>query len=65
MARFHKPDLVLITSLIALCLFGLVMLFSASSVTAFQRFGESTYLFKQQLISFLVGVVAFFFPLSD
>lgn len=61
MARSHQPDLLFIASLTALCLFGLLMLFSASAVSSFQKFGDSTYLFKQQSVSFLIGIAAFLF----
>lgn len=60
MRRAGHADSLYLGSLAFLVLFGLLMLFSASSVTSYERFGESTYLFKQQFFSFLVGGVAFF-----
>lgn len=46
-----------------LVVFGLVMLSSASSVLGFQRFGDSNYYLKKQVISALIGLVGFFVAL--
>jgi cell division protein FtsW len=43
--------------------FGLIMLSSASTVSSFQRFDDPNYLLKRQFVSFLVGLVAFFFTI--
>lgn len=57
----HQPDYFLITIIALIVIFGLVMLSSASSVTAFQKFGDANYYLKKQLISFVLGIFAFFF----
>lgn len=57
----HQPDFILIGALGLIIVFGLMMLSSASSVEAYQKFGDSYYFFKHQLINgFLPGLVAFF-----
>src|SRR3989344_2090273 len=57
----HAPDYVLIGTLALIVLFGLMMLSSASSVIAFQKFGDSYYFFKNQLLKgILPGLVAFY-----
>ena len=58
----HAPDYVLIGTLALIILFGLMMLSSASSVQAFQKFGDSYYFFKNQLLRGLIpGLIAFYF----
>ena len=57
----HAPDYSLITITLVLLLFGLLMLMSASSVTSYQKFGSSYYLFWHQIISgFLPGIIIFY-----
>ncbi len=56
----HKPDLILLAILAGIVLFGLIMLSSASSVTAFQQYGDTNELVKRQIISALVGFAAMF-----
>ncbi|MDP2586510.1 MAG: putative lipid II flippase FtsW [Candidatus Komeilibacteria bacterium] len=57
----HQPDFILIGALGMIIVFGLMMLSSASSVEAYQKFGDSYYFFKHQLTNgFLPGLVAFF-----
>lgn len=47
--------------LIGVCIFGLVMLVSASGPYSYQKFGSSWYLFRHQILSgVLPGVVAFY-----
>ncbi|MCP3741770.1 FtsW/RodA/SpoVE family cell cycle protein [Rossellomorea sp. BNER] len=60
-------DYSLIIVYILLCLFGLVMIYSASMVTAVQKYGyESDYFYNKQLINIIIGFLAFicaaFFP---
>ena len=57
----HQPDYVLLGIVAFLLLFGLVMLSSAGAVLGFQRFGDSNYFLKKQVLSVIVGAVAFFF----
>ncbi|PIT90702.1 MAG: putative lipid II flippase FtsW [Candidatus Komeilibacteria bacterium CG10_big_fil_rev_8_21_14_0_10_41_13] len=57
----HAPDYILIGALGLILLFGLIMLSSASSVAAFQKFGDSYYFFKHQLLNGLIpGIIGFF-----
>ena len=44
----HQPDYFLITILALIVIFGLVMLSSASSVEAFQKYGDANYFLKKQ-----------------
>lgn len=51
MARqWHEPNIVLITLLVALIVFGLIMLSSASSVAGFEKFGDPYYFVKRQIL---------------
>ena len=57
----HKPDFVLIITLGVLTFVGLLLLSSASSVQAFQKFNDSYYFLKNQVIRGLIpGIIAFF-----
>src|SRR3989339_334290 len=57
----HKPDIILIASFAILLLFGLIMLTSASSSIGYEKFGDSYYFIKHQLISGLLpGIILFF-----
>jgi len=55
----HQPDYILAGTAVFLILFGLVMLSSAGAVLGFEKFGDSNYFLKKQLISLAVGLVAF------
>lgn len=57
----HEPDKSLIMAMFFLIVFGLVMLFSASSVVSYARFGNTYYYFAHQLVGLGVGLIAFFF----
>lgn len=59
----HQPDYILWMTVTALVLFGLVMLSSAGSVLGFQRFDDSNFFLKRQLVSVAIGVVAMFITL--
>lgn len=55
----HKPDYRIIAIVIVIVLYGLVMLASASSVLSFEKFGDSNYLLKHQLLyGVLIGTIA-------
>ncbi len=54
----HKPDLILLFTSITLLLFGLLMVYNASPVTALRDFGDPFYLARLQLIWVAVAVVA-------
>ncbi len=56
----HKPDYLLISVVLAIVIFGLIMLSSASSVVSFQKYGDPNYYLKHQfLVGVLVGIVGF------
>jgi cell division protein FtsW len=58
---FHNYDYSLIVSVLLLCGFGLLMVYSASMVVAVAKFGEeSDYFFINQLVSLGIGLLAFF-----
>lgn len=59
-AQRQTVDYTLLILLGIVIVFGMVMLSSASTVISFQRFGDPNYLLKRQLISFAIGLVAFF-----
>lgn len=54
------PDYILLGAALFLIAFGLIMVSSAGAVVGFQRFGSASFFFREQLVSFLIGVVAFF-----
>lgn len=56
-ARIMAPRLVFIVCLTALCLFGLLMVYSASSVEALQETGSSTFFLARQAIYMGIGLV--------
>lgn len=56
----HKPDYVLIGLIGVIIVFGLVMLSSASSVAAYEKFQDNYWYFKHQIIfGLLPGIAAF------
>ena len=55
-ARFMTPRIVYIVCVGILLAFGLLMVYSASSITALNQTGDAAYLFKRQLASALIGV---------
>src|ERR1035437_9607747 len=52
-----KIDLWLLSVVIILCLFGLLMVFDASTFEAFNEFGDKLYFLRGQLISAVVGFI--------
>jgi len=55
-----KFDLPLLVTIIALTLFGLLMIYDASSVIAFTNFGDKYHYIKDQLVWTVLGFIAFF-----
>lgn len=55
-SRLLVHDRLFFALVLTLALFGLVMVYSASSVIAFDRFGDSWFYFKRQLVFILGGV---------
>ncbi|GIQ67958.1 stage V sporulation protein E [Xylanibacillus composti] len=58
------PDFLMILSTLALLAIGIVMVYSASAVTAFHDYGDSFYYLKRQLIFALLGLVAMYFTMN-
>lgn len=57
----HKPDYALMAVLGVIIVFGLIMLSSASSVVAFQKFNDTNYYLKHQFIyGIVIGLIVFF-----
>lgn len=54
-------DYYLLIAVIALSLFGLVMVYSASNVVAYEKFNDSLYYFKRQLLFLVIGYILMFF----
>ena len=57
-ARIHGPRLALIATTIILLAFGLVMIYSASSIVGLNEYGDSAYYFTRQLRMIAVGLIA-------
>lgn len=57
--NYHEPDKMLIIIVFLILIFGLISLSSASSVVAYEKFGNAYYYFNHQLIGLLLGLVAF------
>ena len=63
--RVHIPDLLFFTLVTVLTSLGLIMVYSSSSVTALDRFGESTFYLKRQAVFVLAGYVTMFMVLAS
>lgn len=59
--QYHSPDMFLAIAIGVLLIFGLVSLSSASSVIAYNKFGDPYHFLKSQLLSVAIGVVGFWF----
>src|SRR5699024_3061938 len=57
-AKYNKPDYVLIIVIISILIIGTIMVYSASSVWALYKFGDSFYFLKRQLLFAGTGLVA-------
>lgn len=55
-AAIMAPRLLFILSVVALCIFGLVMVYSASSIVAHSEYGDPAYFFKRQVVFMLIGI---------
>lgn len=61
MAKMRSvPDMVILGSTIALLAIGVVMVYSASAVTAFHDYGDSYYYLKRQLIFAILGMIGLY-----
>lgn len=56
-----KVDPIVPTIGLGLSILGLVMILSASQITAAESYGDSYYFFNRQLISWVIGILAFFY----
>jgi len=58
--RTSTGDLILIATVIALCIFGLLMLYSASTDFSYLNYGSQTFMFNKQLIFLACGILVAF-----
>lgn len=58
--RIAPGDLILLATIIAICIFGLLMLYSASTDFSLLNYGSPTYIFNKQLLWVLVGSLTAF-----
>lgn len=58
---YHSFDKGLLIAVIGVVLFGLLSLSSASSIVAYEKFGDPYYYFKHQLFALGAGIAAFYF----
>ena len=58
LVKKRAPDYWLVLAVIALAGLGVVMVYSASAIVAQDRFGDSAFFFKRQLLWVLLGVAA-------
>lgn len=56
----HDPDKNLIWAVFVMIVFGLVMLYSASSVVSYSKFGNTYHYFIRQFIAVLIGLASFY-----
>ena len=56
--RPGKPDYLLALIVFLMCLFGIIMISSASIVISTERFGSDFYYVSHQIIAFVVGLIA-------
>lgn len=61
MKKFKCKTIIILT--LCLCIFGMLMIYSASYYGAEIRYGDSFYFVKKQLIGFVLGLALFFFAL--
>jgi cell division protein FtsW len=58
--RTSTGDLILIAAVIALCIFGLLMLYSASTDFSLLNYNSPTYMINKQLIFLVIGILVAF-----
>ncbi|RJO59305.1 putative lipid II flippase FtsW [Candidatus Parcubacteria bacterium] len=56
MIAFRRPDSIFSALVLGLCILGIIILSSASSVEAFQSLGDPNGYLKKQLLSLLIGI---------
>ncbi|MGH2735500.1 MAG: putative lipid II flippase FtsW [Actinomycetota bacterium] len=57
--RFGHPAVLLSTTILSLVVLGIIMILSASSVHSFASYGSSFVFFKKQILSVVLGLIAF------
>ncbi len=57
----HEPDKILIITAGIIVVFGLIMLSSATSAAAYQKYGSSYYFLNHQLFGVLIGLAGFWY----
>ncbi len=62
--RRRDPDYVLYLTVVILLGFGIVMVFSASSIKSFVRYGDSYHFLKRQIIWVVIGLIAMTFTMK-
>jgi len=64
----HRPDFILLASVVALVLFGLLMVYNSSPVTSLRDFGDQFYLIRLQVgwaaIGLIFGIIVYKLPYS-
>ncbi len=57
MTTLRRPDSTLLSIVLVLCIFGIIILSSASSVASFQALGDPNGYLKKQIISLIIGLL--------
>ena len=60
----HAPDYLLLTSVIVLCVFGLIAVYSSSYALGAAQFKDANYFIKKQMLSLLLGAIAMVIAMS-
>ena len=59
MPKYKKVNILLVCLVLFLCLFGMLMIYSASSYSSDVLYGDAFHFVKKQIFGFLLGVVLF------
>lgn len=59
MQKVKSRNILLVSLVLFLCVFGLVMIYSASSYSSEQQFGDAFHFVKKQIFGILLGIVLF------
>ena len=62
--KMGSVDFVLFSTILLLVAIGIVMVYSASSYTAFYNYNDSMYFLKKQLVAAIIGIAIMFFALK-
>ena len=61
MQKYKSRSILLITLVIFLCIFGMVMIYSASSYSSAELYSDSMHFVKKQILGFLLGLAVLIF----